>query len=31
MITGFKGAEVAEEIGVVEKYVLGVNSDCLSQ
>ena len=29
MITGFKGAEVAEEIGVVEKYVLGVNSDCL--
>lgn len=31
MITGFKGAEVAEEIGVVQKYVLGVNGDCLPQ
>lgn len=29
MIAGFKGAEVAEEIGVVEKYVLGVNPECL--
>ena len=31
MITGFKGAEVAEEIGVVQKYVLGINTDCLPQ
>ncbi len=29
MISSFKGAEAAEQIGVVEKYVLGINSDCL--
>ncbi|MCB0585460.1 MAG: M15 family metallopeptidase [Phaeodactylibacter sp.] len=29
MITGFKGAESATEIGVVEKYVLGINPECL--
>jgi LAS superfamily LD-carboxypeptidase LdcB len=28
MIKGFKGAEVAPEIGVVEKYVLGINPQC---
>lgn len=28
MIAGFQGAEVAEEIGVVEKYVLGINGEC---
>lgn len=28
MIEGFQGAEVAKEIGVVEKYVLGINGDC---
>lgn len=28
MIRGFKGAEAAEKIGVVEKYVLGVNAAC---
>lgn len=28
MITGFQGAEAAKAIGVVEKYVLGVNPDC---
>ncbi len=28
MITGFEGAEVAAEIGVVEKYVLGINPKC---
>jgi len=28
MISGFKGAEVASEIGVVEKYVLGINPAC---
>ncbi len=27
-ISGFKGAEVAKEIGIVEKYVLGINKDC---
>jgi len=27
-IAGFKGAEVATEIGVVEKYVLGINPSC---
>lgn len=27
-IKGFKGAEVAQEIGVVEKYILGINRDC---
>ncbi|MEO0337958.1 MAG: M15 family metallopeptidase [Bacteroidota bacterium] len=29
MISGFSGAEVAVEIGVVEKYVLGINQACL--
>jgi LAS superfamily LD-carboxypeptidase LdcB len=29
MIGGFQGAETAVEIGVVEKYVLGINKDCL--
>ena len=29
MIGGFKGAETAVEIKVVEKYVLGVNLECL--
>jgi len=29
MIGGFKGAEAAPEIGVVEKYVLGINQDCM--
>lgn len=29
MVTGFKGSEAATRIGVVEKYVLGINSDCL--
>lgn len=29
MIGGFKGAETAVQIGIVEKYVLGVNGDCL--
>ncbi|HFA49618.1 MAG TPA: D-alanyl-D-alanine carboxypeptidase family protein [Bacteroidetes bacterium] len=29
MIGGFKGAEAAVSIGVVEKYVLGINKDCL--
>ncbi|MEO0625364.1 MAG: M15 family metallopeptidase [Bacteroidota bacterium] len=28
-ITGFEGAEVAEEIGVLEKYILGINADCV--
>ncbi|MCB0643741.1 MAG: M15 family metallopeptidase [Phaeodactylibacter sp.] len=27
-ITGFKGAEAAPQIGVVEKYVLGINPAC---
>ena len=30
MISGFKGAETAMQIGVVKKYVLGVNTACLS-
>lgn len=30
MIGGFIGSETALEIGVVEKYVLGINSGCLS-
>lgn len=29
MISGFKGAETANSIGIVEKYVLGVNKNCL--
>jgi D-alanyl-D-alanine carboxypeptidase len=29
MIGGFKGAETAIEIGIVEKYVLGINQECL--
>ncbi|MCB9275187.1 MAG: M15 family metallopeptidase [Lewinellaceae bacterium] len=29
MIQGFKGAETAREVGVVEKYVLGINAICL--
>ena len=28
MITGFLGAETADSIGVVEKYVLGISQDC---
>jgi D-alanyl-D-alanine carboxypeptidase len=28
MIDGFEGAETAKDIGVVRKYVLGVNEDC---
>lgn len=28
LITGFSGAETAAEIGVVEKYVLGINQQC---
>ena len=31
MIQGFKGAEVATTIGVVEKYVLGINPECLPE
>jgi LAS superfamily LD-carboxypeptidase LdcB len=29
MIQGFKGAETAKTIGIVEKYVLGINKECL--
>ena len=29
MIKGFKGAETAVSIGVVEKFILGINVDCL--
>ncbi|MFN7115682.1 MAG: M15 family metallopeptidase [Saprospiraceae bacterium] len=29
MIDGFKGAETAKSIGIVEKYVLGINQECL--
>jgi LAS superfamily LD-carboxypeptidase LdcB len=29
MIAGFKGADAAVQIGVVKKYVLGVNKECL--
>ena len=29
MIGGFEGAETAKGIGVVEKYVLGINKECL--
>lgn len=28
MIKGFEGAEVAQEIGVVEKYILGIDKSC---
>jgi len=28
MIKGFDGSEVAEEIGVVEKYILGIDKSC---
>jgi D-alanyl-D-alanine carboxypeptidase len=28
-IKGFDGAEVAEEIGMIEKYILGINRKCL--
>lgn len=28
MISGFKGAEVAEELDVINKYVFGINPDC---
>ncbi len=31
MITGFKGAEAAQSIGVVAKYVLGINKACLPE
>ena len=30
MITGFQGSEAAERIGIVEKYVLGINPECLN-
>lgn len=29
MIAGFQGAETAQSIGVVEKYILGINAMCL--
>jgi len=29
MISGFDGADAAKEIGVVSKYVLGINKECL--
>ena len=29
MIAGFQGAESAKQIGIVEKYVLGINKNCL--
>jgi len=29
MVKGFKGAETASSIGIVEKFVLGINKDCL--
>lgn len=29
MIEGFQGAEVAQDIQVVQNYVLGINADCL--
>lgn len=28
MISGFQGAEMADKIGIVEKYVMGINEDC---
>lgn len=29
MIQGFKGSETAKSIGIVKKYVLGINQECL--
>ena len=29
MISGFLGAEVATDIGVIDNYILGINKDCL--
>ena len=29
LISGFKGAETATSIGVVKKYVLGINRECV--
>ena len=29
MIQGFEGAEAAKEIGIVQKFVLGINKECL--
>ncbi len=29
LIEGFKGAETAKNIGVVEKFILGINEECL--
>lgn len=29
LVKGFKGSETAGEIGVVEKYILGINHECL--
>jgi LAS superfamily LD-carboxypeptidase LdcB len=29
LISGFDGAESASKIGIVEKYVLGINTECL--
>ena len=29
MIRGFQGAETAKDIGIVEKFVLGINKECL--
>lgn len=31
MISGFQGSEAATRIGIVEKYVLGINPECLNQ
>jgi len=31
MISGFHGSETATEIGVVEKYILGINHSCKSE
>jgi len=28
LVSGFKGAATCAQIGVVEKYVLGINQDC---
>ena len=29
LVKGFQGSETAKEIGVVEKYILGINHECL--